>query len=42
MSKSASVVIAQAKAWLGCNEADGSHKQIIDEYNTHPISKITK
>lgn len=42
MSKSASNVIAQAKAWLGCNEADGSHKQIIDVYNSHPISKNYK
>ena len=28
-------VVAAAKAWLGCNEADGSHKQIIDLYNSH-------
>ena len=26
-------VIAQAKSWLGCNEADGSYRQIIDAYN---------
>ena len=27
-------VIAQAKAWLGCNEYDGSFRQIIDVYNS--------
>ena len=27
-------VIEQARAWLGCNEADGTHKKIIDIYNT--------
>ena len=27
-------VIGQARAWLGCNEADGTHKKIIDIYNT--------
>lgn len=26
-------VIAQAKSWLGYNEADGSYRQIIDAYN---------
>lgn len=35
MSKYAESVVAQAKAWLGKNEADGSHKEIIDVYNTH-------
>ena len=34
MSKYASKVVGQAKAWLGYNEADGSHKKIIDVYNT--------
>lgn len=33
MSKYASKVVEQAKAWLGYNEADGSHKKIIDIYN---------
>lgn len=28
-------VVEQAKAWLGYNEADGSHKKIIDIYNSH-------
>lgn len=27
-------VVEQARSWLGCNEADSSHKQIIDIYNT--------
>jgi hypothetical protein len=34
MSKNASKVIEQAKAWLGKNESDGSHKEIIDTYNS--------
>lgn len=29
-----------AKYWLGCNEEDGSHKQIIDLYNSHkPLAR---
>lgn len=40
MGKYANKVIEQAKAWLGCNEADGSHKQIIDVYNSHkPLAR---
>lgn len=27
--------VAQAEAYLGFNEADGTHKQIIDLYNSH-------
>lgn len=27
-------MLDQAKRWLGCKEADGSHRQIIDCYNT--------
>jgi hypothetical protein len=34
MAKYASQVVAQALAWLGYNEADGSHKKIIDVYNS--------
>ena len=34
MGKYASKVIEQAKAWLGKNEYDGSHKEIIDIYNS--------
>ena len=34
MGKYAKNVIAQAQAWLGKNEKDGSHKEIIDIYNS--------
>ena len=34
MGKFAKNVVAQAQAWLGKNEADGSHREIIDLYNT--------
>lgn len=27
-------MIRAAQVWLGCNEADGSHRQIIDAYNS--------
>lgn len=33
MTKYASKVVEQAKAWLGYNEYDGSHTKIIDIYN---------
>lgn len=40
MSKLASKVVEQAKAWLGRNEADGTHKSIIDVYNAHtPLAR---
>lgn len=40
MSKYASKVVAQAKAWLGYNETDGSFKSIIDVYNSHkPLAR---
>ena len=29
------LVLNQAKSWIGLNEKDGSHKQIIDVYNNH-------
>lgn len=32
---SRNAVCAQARAWLGRNEADGSHRAIIDVYNAH-------
>lgn len=36
----AKTVVAQAKAWLGKNEKDGSHKEIIDIYNAHkPLAR---
>lgn len=40
MSKIASKVVEQAKAWLGLKESDGSHKSIIDLYNKHkPLAR---
>lgn len=40
MGKHASMVVEQAKYWLGCNEADGSHEKIIDTYNGHkPLAR---
>ena len=35
MSYSRTKVVEQMKSWLGCSEADGSHKKIIDVYNSH-------
>jgi len=35
MSKYASAVVNQAQLWLGKNEADGSHAEIINIYNSH-------
>ena len=33
-------VVATAKAWLGCKESDGSHRQIVDVYNSHrPLAR---
>lgn len=29
-----SKMVAQMESWVGCNEADGSHKKIIDLYNS--------
>lgn len=32
--------VASAEKWLGCNEEDGSHKPIIDLYNSHtPLAR---
>ena len=40
MGKYAKNVVAQAQAWLGKNEKDGSHKEIIDVYNSHkPLAR---
>ena len=40
MSKLASKVVEQAQAWLGKNENDGSHREIIDVYNRHkPLAR---
>ena len=43
MSKYASKVVEQAKAWLGLKESDGSFKPIIDTYNSHaPLARGVK
>lgn len=40
MAKYASKVIKQAEAWIGKKESDGSHKEIIDVYNSHkPLAR---
>lgn len=40
MSYSRNAVVKQAQAWIGCKEADGSHKKIIDVYNNHkPLAR---
>lgn len=40
MGKTVDKVIEQAKAWLGKNETDGSHKAIVDIYNAHlPLAR---
>lgn len=40
MGKTVDKVIEQARAWLGKNEADGSHKEIVDTYNAHlPLAR---
>lgn len=40
MSCTRAKIVAQAQAWVGLNEADGSHKKIIDIYNSHkPLAR---
>ena len=40
MSCTRSKIVAQAQEWVGLNEADGSHKKIIDIYNSHtPLAR---
>lgn len=40
MSCTRANVVAQARAWIGCKESDGSHKKIIDIYNSHkPLAR---
>lgn len=40
MAKYASEVIKQAQAWVGCKESNGTHKKIIDVYNSHqPLAR---
>ena len=35
MSCTRAKIVAQARSWIGCKESDGSHKKIIDTYNSH-------
>lgn len=35
MSKTGKQLVVQARSWLGRKESDGSHKKIIDVYNSH-------
>ncbi len=40
MSCPRSKIISQARSWIGLNEADGSHKTVIDTYNSHkPLAR---
>lgn len=40
MSCTRSKIVAQAQAWLGLKESDGSHKVIVDTYNSHkPLAR---
>ena len=40
MANYASAIVKQAQSWLGCKESDGSHKKIIDVYNSHkPLAR---
>ena len=40
MSYSRNAVMKQAQSWIGCKESDGSHKKIIDVYNSHkPLAR---
>lgn len=43
MSKYASEMIKLAQSWIGKKESDGSHKSIIDIYNSHkPLARSYK
>jgi hypothetical protein len=40
MNKYASKVVDQAKEWLGKKESDGTHRVIVDTYNSHkPLAR---
>ena len=40
MSCTREKIVAQARSWIGCKESDGSHKKIIDVYNSHkPLAR---
>lgn len=42
MAKTRAQVVALANSWLGRNEADGSHKYIVDIYNTLASDKLPR
>lgn len=42
VGKTRASVVALANSWLGKNEADGSHKSIIDIYNTLPVDQLPR
>lgn len=38
--KTAEALINQARSWIGCKESNGTHKKIIDVYNSHkPLAR---
>ena len=40
MSYNRQTIVKQAQSWIGCKESDGSHKKIIDVYNSHkPLAR---
>ncbi len=40
MAKTANTILDIARGWLGCKESDGSHRKIIDVYNSHkPLAR---
>lgn len=40
MGKNANTILTIARGYLGCRESNGSHRQIIDLYNSHkPLSR---
>lgn len=40
MAKTANTILDIARGWLGCKESNGSHKKIIDLYNSHkPLAR---
>lgn len=42
MAKLASKVVKLAQSWIGKNEYDGSFKEIIDIYNSIPVSQLPR
>lgn len=43
MSCTRNEIVTQAQAWVGLKESDGSHKKIIDVYNSHkPLARSYK